>query len=192
MVCRSSTCRLSIGPFGDRLTWPPASGAVATKNICWPRIQLTSLSSISPNTLPMHAAYPGRLTTDARPERTDCEGPGVGLGGIGGGTLRLSPSIRQPERRLSPGKLALRAGISRPYPHGIHVRRADLWTHCGKFGAQSEPSSAQTTSVSTCTAARQSASDADSVATWLAPVGLRTNTIAAGRLVARMPASWPA
>jgi len=27
--------------------WPPISGAVATKNICWPRIHLASLSSWS-------------------------------------------------------------------------------------------------------------------------------------------------
>ena len=73
---------------------------------------------------PCAAAYPGRLTADARPERTDCEGPGVGLGGIGRGTLRLSPGVRQPDRRYSPEKLALRAGISRAYPHVIHVHRA--------------------------------------------------------------------
>ena len=82
MVCGSSTFRLSIGPFGERLMWPPISGAVATKNSCWSRIHLASLSSISANTLPMRAAYPGRLTADARPERTDCEGLASVLGGL--------------------------------------------------------------------------------------------------------------
>jgi len=53
-------------------------------------------------------------------------------------------------------------------------------------------SAASTASVSTCAAATQSASDADSAGVWLAPVGFRTKSIADGRTGARMPASWPA
>ena len=61
-----------------------------------------------------------------------------------------------------------------------------LWT------TYSAGSAAATASVSTWTPARQSLSDADSAGVWLAPVGLRTNSMADGTWGARMPASWPA
>ena len=75
---------------------PPTSGAVATKNICWPRIQLASLSSISANTLLMLAAYPGRLTADARPERTDREGLASVLGGLEQGHCAFPQAVVNP------------------------------------------------------------------------------------------------
>src|SRR5215211_3802277 len=53
-VCGSRMRRLSIGPFGDTLTWPSAPlGAVPTKNMRWRPIQAASLPSMPGKTLPI-------------------------------------------------------------------------------------------------------------------------------------------
>ena len=46
-VCSSTTANVPAMPFGDRLTWPPSSGAVATKKQCCASMNFRQRASIS-------------------------------------------------------------------------------------------------------------------------------------------------
>jgi hypothetical protein len=117
-------------------------------------------------------------------------GPGVGCWGIG------RTDCAFPQRRVNPQPRfpQIQSRCEREFRTVVHRQSTaapgpvdGVWT-----SRYSAASSAPMASVSTCAASRQSLSDADSAGVWLAPVGFRTNSIAAGRSAARMPASWPA
>src|SRR4051812_3352582 len=102
--------RLSIGPFGDTLTWPPAPlGAVPTKNSRWRPIQAASLSSMASNTFPI-----GPMLGVGQPP------PRHGLRRAAGDVDRLD--AREPAH---PGELAL-GEVARAALHGLDVAGEQL------------------------------------------------------------------
>ena len=79
-------------------------------------------------------AHPGRkpLTADARPERTECERPGVGVGG-----MRVPDcSFPQPDVKLKRGFPQVECRCEREFREVLHNRSTGLdhrlWKSCGK------------------------------------------------------------
>ena len=137
----------------------------------------------------------GTRHTDPTPGPRGRNALGPGAGGLGG----VGQRYRHPfHTHASSGArvshrpdVAMCAKVRALGVRSLHSLSA-ISTRISTGRAQPAVSRASSASASTWAAATQSSSEADSAGVWLAPVGLRTKSIAAGTCGARMPASCPA